>query len=620
MNAGAVEAMIAQSRVVAREQARLLELILQVVDAAENARFGVDEVAFALTLTRTAADAQQDLARRLIHDLPHVFTALSDGDIDLPKARVFTDTLQTLDPPVAHHIAAQVLPVAPHKTTAQLRGMLHRRALAADPAHARKRRENGFRDRRVTVEPSPDGTARLTAFGLPPERAQAAFERITAIARARKLSGATATLDQLRTDTLLDLLDGTHLDTTPGPRRGVIELIVGLETLAGLNEDPGTLQGFGPVAADIARQCAAANLGAQWRFSILDPDGQLLLHATTRARPTTPTTPPPNPGPHQTRRQPSPPTPSPSTPSPSTPSPSTPSPSTPSPATPSPTTPGPTTPSPPAARPSTPGRKSGRLHAPSPSTPEYSKPGMSTPNPPSPSPPKPGSLTPSPSRPNPSTPSPSRPGTSTPNLPNPSSPERDSLTPSLSRPSSSAPSAGKLGISTPKSSKPRPPTPSPPTPSPPTPGSSKAGSSKAGSSKAGSSKTGPPKAGPPQAGPPKAGPPKASAQKAGPPVPCPPPQDPDARFPNAAMTAWIRARDRTCRAPGCRIPARACHLDHTTDYAHGGRTTHDDLGLLCGRHHVMKHEGGWRLFQIKPGHFIWVSPNGHVYHVRPEPP
>ena len=103
-------------------------------------------------------------------------------------------------------------------------------------------------------------------------------------------------------------------------------------------------------------------------------------------------------------------------------------------------------------------------------------------------------------------------------------------------------------------------------------------------------------------------------------VPCPPEQDPDARFPNAAMTAWIRARDRTCRAPGCRVPARNCHLDHTTDYAKGGRTTHGGLGPACAHHHGMKHEGGWQLYQTRPGHFIWISPQGRIYHVGPEPP
>jgi hypothetical protein len=35
--------------------------------------------------------------------------------------------------------------------------------------------------------------------------------------------------------------------------------------------------------------------------------------------------------------------------------------------------------------------------------------------------------------------------------------------------------------------------------------------------------------------------------------------------PTAAQTAFIRARDRTCRAPGCRKPAMVCHIDHNNE-------------------------------------------------------
>jgi hypothetical protein len=77
-----------------------------------------------------------------------------------------------------------VLPVAGEKTTAQLRDRLHRRALAADPAHTRKRRRRAQAERRVILQPAPDGTATLTALGLCPARAAAAFTRIGQIAQA----------------------------------------------------------------------------------------------------------------------------------------------------------------------------------------------------------------------------------------------------------------------------------------------------------------------------------------------------------------------------------------------------------------------------------------------------
>jgi len=105
------------------------------------------------------------------------------------------------------------------------------------------------------------------------------------------------------------------------------------------------------------------------------------------------------------------------------------------------------------------------------------------------------------------------------------------------------------------------------------------------------------------------------------PAPCPPKQDDDtARFPNARLRSWINARDTTCRAPGCTAPARSCDTDHTRDHADGGRTTHNNLGLLCRHHHRLKHEGGFHLHQPEPGHFTWTSPTGRTYETLPEPP
>jgi hypothetical protein len=57
-------------------------------------------------------------------------------------------------------------------------------------------------------------------------------------------------------------------------------------------------------------------------------------------------------------------------------------------------------------------------------------------------------------------------------------------------------------------------------------------------------------------------------------------------------------------------------LDHTRDFAHGGATVVENLGVACRRHHRIKH-AGWRLSQPQPGHFTWLSPLGHTHHVGP---
>ncbi|MEN3307728.1 MAG: hypothetical protein V7603_3930, partial [Micromonosporaceae bacterium] len=117
--------------------------------------------------------------------------------------------------------------------------------------------------------------------------AAAAMAHLNAAATTAKAGGDHRTLDQLRTDTLLDLLDPTT-DGRPAPLAGTVELTVPLTTLMDLAEDPGDLHGYGPVIADLARQMAERSRRARWTFSIIDPvTGGLNQHGTTRRRPTT---------------------------------------------------------------------------------------------------------------------------------------------------------------------------------------------------------------------------------------------------------------------------------------------------------------------------------------------
>ncbi|MBW0254294.1 HNH endonuclease signature motif containing protein [Cellulomonas sp. PS-H5] len=96
--------------------------------------------------------------------------------------------------------------------------------------------------------------------------------------------------------------------------------------------------------------------------------------------------------------------------------------------------------------------------------------------------------------------------------------------------------------------------------------------------------------------------------------------------PPAALAELVRVRDKTCAAPGCRVPACACELDHTQEFhpqpgghadAPLGRTDADNLGPVCHRHHRLKTDGGFRLRQIEPGLYEWLTPTGHRYLTRP---
>jgi hypothetical protein len=90
--------------------------------------------------------------------------------------------------------------------------------------------------------------------------------------------------------------------------------------------------------------------------------------------------------------------------------------------------------------------------------------------------------------------------------------------------------------------------------------------------------------------------------------------------PSAELRRWLRARDQRCRFPGCGHLARDCDLDHTTDAATGGPTEEQNLGALCRRHHVLKHQAPWDVEQLDNGTFSWTSPTGRTYLDRPPPP
>ncbi|MCC3270648.1 HNH endonuclease [Arthrobacter gengyunqii] len=85
----------------------------------------------------------------------------------------------------------------------------------------------------------------------------------------------------------------------------------------------------------------------------------------------------------------------------------------------------------------------------------------------------------------------------------------------------------------------------------------------------------------------------------------------------AGLQRWLRARDGTCRFPGCRTNAVISEIDHTKPWSQGGTTDHDNLEHLCRRHHMFKTRGFWKARQHSPGIIEWTSPGGRTYRTDP---
>ncbi len=250
--------------------------------------FASDELRPALTLTRRSAEYETGFAVALRRRLPQVWRFLERGWIDIHKARVLTDGVAGVNETDARVLVASVIEDAPQLTTGQLRARLKRATTIHDPELTKQRYEEGLAGRRVVVEEDLSGTASLRGLQLDPADVLRIRKRIERLSRRLNTKDEPRTLEQIRADVFMDLLLGrNHAEGVVGDT--AIDIRIDLETLAGLNEHPGEIPGWGPVIADIARHITETNPKAQWRTTITDPvTGDVIHTGITRRRPTPP--------------------------------------------------------------------------------------------------------------------------------------------------------------------------------------------------------------------------------------------------------------------------------------------------------------------------------------------
>jgi len=242
------------------------------------------EIRAALRLTRRTADNELDLAHVLSLRLPQVGEALTEGRIDVRRARVISYGTSHLDPGTARRVVDMVIDDAPRLTSGQLHARVRKLCFEADPEETKTRYQQALEERKVVKDANTSGTANLFLTNLAPDGAAEAYANIDAIAKT--LTGDDdRSIDQLRADVALDLLTGQNNYKTTG--KGTVNIGVDLKTLAALNDAPGDLAGYGPVIADIARQVTQQQENTEWRFVVTDPETGMVVHnGTTRRRPT----------------------------------------------------------------------------------------------------------------------------------------------------------------------------------------------------------------------------------------------------------------------------------------------------------------------------------------------
>jgi len=255
-------------------------------------------------------------AAQLVDELPDTVAAMRAGEIDYPKASALAVGVRALDPPDGAHdpvsgeqitadgvrrglvavVESQVLPKAGGRSLRQHRDVVARAVAAVAPKTAEERHERACDERRVESRADSDGMAWLNVYG-PAEDVTAIRVMVESAADAVRTADRAdpRTLDQLRHDVLAQLawasLDSGHLGGCEhGPRLGkrhgraaAVGVTVPLSTLIGIDEQPGELDGYGPIPASVARRIAAHGT---WRRLLTDPaSGALLDYGQTRYTP-----------------------------------------------------------------------------------------------------------------------------------------------------------------------------------------------------------------------------------------------------------------------------------------------------------------------------------------------
>jgi hypothetical protein len=281
-----IDALAGQQRQQAWWAARQLSL-LSLISAQDSSHkhWCVEEVGCALGLSGPAAQNLLKNAERLCRQLPATLSALAEGRIGMASATAIAEASYELPDEILPDYEARVLRCAHRQSTVQLKRAAKRAALQLDPASAERRHERSVADRHIRIAPADHGTSWLMAL-LPAAQAQLLYDQVDAAARMAPADDVR-TMDQLRADALVNAVlngIGGDLPTTQG-NRPAINVTVALSTLTGRSEEPGWLDGYGPITAGYARQIAHDPTGT-WRRLVTDPvSGQLLDYGTTRYRP-----------------------------------------------------------------------------------------------------------------------------------------------------------------------------------------------------------------------------------------------------------------------------------------------------------------------------------------------
>jgi hypothetical protein len=225
-------------------------------DVEFSERAAIADLAVRLALSENTVRAHEHQAVTMIERTPITWQKFRWGEVSPANARTVAERAASLPDGDAAMFAAFDAAVAEHATQlapARFRASARklREQIVADTAA--ERHESQLSQRRVVFEPDIDGMAWISAY-LPAEVATAALSLVDSEAlRLSAVPGETRTMPQLRADVLGGMITGSGSTGSVAVRVGVL---IPMLTLLGKSEMPASLEGYGPIDAETARELA----------------------------------------------------------------------------------------------------------------------------------------------------------------------------------------------------------------------------------------------------------------------------------------------------------------------------------------------------------------------------
>lgn len=232
------------------------------VPAARQGRGIAAQVALARRESPHRGQQHVELARVLSRgELPHTRAAFVAGRITEWKVTLLARETACLSLTDRHAVDAE-LAGNPDRIEAMGDGELvaeaRRAAYRLDPRSFVERRRRAESERRVTLRPAPDVMTHLSAL-LPVKDGVAVYAVLTREADRLRAAGDERSRGQIMADTLVD-----RVLSDPSPQRSrrpglMINLVVSDQVLLGTSDEPGHVDGYGPVPSDLVREWVTAD-------------------------------------------------------------------------------------------------------------------------------------------------------------------------------------------------------------------------------------------------------------------------------------------------------------------------------------------------------------------------